>query len=125
MSTTMKTLSALTFAAATLTAANLFASSSASAQVHGHAAVSVISSIHPGSPSGRLSAVGGVGIAPVVGKAHSSVGQWQCIPGAFGNCGPGPHRLSPIDGVGVVPVVGKPVCRGMCIPWQDSIWHPT
>ncbi len=121
MNATVKTLSALTIAAATLTAASLAASSNALAQVHGHTTVSVLSSIHPGSPPGRLSPVDGTGVAPVVGKPRSSVGQWHCIPGAFGNCGPGrPHRLSPVDGVGVAPVVGKPACRGSCIPWQDS-----
>lgn len=119
----MKTLSALTIAAATLTVTSLVAGSSASAQVHGHTPVSAIGSIQPGSPQGRLSAVSGVGVAPVVGKPRSSVGQWHCIPGAFGNCGPGPHRLSPLDGVGVAPVVDKPRLTGP-IPWRDSIWHP-
>jgi hypothetical protein len=100
--------------------ASLLASSNALAQVHGRTPVSVIGSIHPGSPHGLLPAVSGVGIAPVVGKPRSSVGQWHCIPGAFGNCGFGTHhRLSPIDGVGVAPVVGKPLLSGPP-PWQDS-----
>ena len=119
MNSTIKTRSALTIAAATLIAASLLASSNALAQVHGRTPISVISSIRADSPSGLPSAVSGVGIAPVVGKPRSSVGQWHCIPGLFGNCGFHPHRPSAVDGVGVAPVVGKPRLSGPP-PWQDS-----
>jgi hypothetical protein len=80
----MKTLSALSIAAVTLTAASLLASGNASAQVHGRTTVSGVRGFSPGVQNGRPSAV---------------------------------------DGVGRVPVKGE--CRGTCIPWQDSIWHPS
>lgn len=119
MNSAMNTLSTLTIAAATLTMAGLLAVGDALAQVHVRTPISVISSIHPGSSHGLLSAVSGVGIAPVVGKPRSSRGQWHCIPGLFGNCGFGPRRPSAITGVGIAPVVGKPRLSGPP-PWQDS-----
>jgi hypothetical protein len=84
MITTIKTLSALSIAAVTLTAASLLASSNASAQVHDRTTISGVRGISPGVHNGRPSAV---------------------------------------DGVARVPVKGE--CRGSCIPWQDSIWHPS
>jgi hypothetical protein len=107
MNTTMKTLFALTMAAATLTVSGL-AGGSACAQGHDLATVSVLGSIPPGSTRGRLSPINGVGLAPVIGKPRSSTGQWHCIPGLFGNCGFGPHRHSAVARIGMAPVVGKP-----------------
>ena len=106
MNTLAKTLCALTMTAATLTVTGV--RSSACAQGHDLATVSMLSASHPGSTHGRQSAVNGVGPAPVIGKPRSSAGQWHCIPGLFGNCGFGPHHLSATHGVGVAPFVSQP-----------------